>query len=41
MDGQKQYDQLEPKYNISVPIQDVALMTYRERWTIETGGEKG
>ena len=25
----------------SVPIQDVALKTYRERWTVETGGERG
>ena len=22
-------------------IQDVALKTYQERWTIETGGERG
>ena len=28
-------------YNSSVPIQDVALKTYRERWTIETGGKRG
>ena len=34
-------DQLEPIYNSSVPIQDVALKTYRKRWTIEKGGEKG
>ncbi len=34
---QKQDDQLEPTYNSSVPIQDVALKTYRERWTIEKG----
>ena len=27
-------------YNSSVPIQDVAWMTSRERWTIETGGER-
>ena len=38
MDEQRQDDQLEHIYNSSVPIQDVA---YRERWTIETGGEKG
>ena len=37
----KQDDQLESIYNSSVPIQDVALKTYRERWTIETGGERG
>ena len=36
MDEQKQDDQLEP-----VPIQDVALKTYRKQWTIENGGEKG
>ena len=41
MDEQKQEDQLEPIYNGSVPIQDVALKTYRERWTIETGGKRG
>ena len=34
-------DQLELIYNSSVPIQDVALKTYRERWTIETGGGRG
>ena len=38
MDEQKQDDQLEPIYKSSVPIQDVALKTYRERWLIETGG---
>ena len=38
MDEQRQDDQLEPTYNISVPIQDVALMTYRKQWTIEKGG---
>ena len=27
--------------NCSVSIQDVALKTYRMRWTIETGGERG
>ena len=30
----------EPIYNSSVPIQDVALKTNGERWTIETGGKK-
>ena len=25
----------------SLPIQDVALKTYRERWTIKTGGGRG
>ena len=34
-------DQLEPIYNSSVPIQDVTLKNYRERWTIETGGGRG
>ena len=40
MDEQRQDDQLEPIYNSSVPIQDVALKTPREQWTIETVGEK-
>ena len=38
MDEQRQDDQLEPIHNSSVTIQDVALKTYLERWTIETGG---
>ena len=38
MDEQRQDDQPEPIYNSSVPIKDVALKTYQERWTIETGG---
>ena len=37
MDEQKQDDQLEPTYNSSVPIQDVALKTYRKPWTIDKG----
>ena len=41
MDDQKQDDQLEPTYNSSVPIQDVALKTYRKRWAIEKGGGRG
>ena len=42
MDEQRQDDQLEPIYNSSVPIQDVALKTYRrERWVIEKGGGRG
>ena len=41
MDEQMQDDQLEPIHNSSVPIQDIALNTYRERWTIETGSERG
>ena len=36
---QRQDDQLEPLYNSSVAIQDIALKTFRERWTIETDGE--
>ena len=39
MDEQRQNDMLEPTYNSSVPIQDVALKSYRKRWTIEKGGE--
>ena len=35
MDDQREDNQLEPIYNSSVPIQDVALKT------IETGGERG
>ena len=38
MDEQRQDDQLEPTYNSSVLIQDVALKTYQKRWTIEKGG---
>ena len=34
-------DQLEPMYNSSVLIQDIALKTFRERWTIETNGKRG
>ena len=41
MDEQRQDDQLEPIYNSSVPIHDVALKTDRERWTLETGGKRG
>ena len=41
MDEQRQDDQLEPIYNSSVPIQDRAWKTYRERWTIVNGGERG
>ena len=38
---QRMDDQLEPIYNSSVPIQDIALKTSRGRWTIETGDERG
>ena len=41
MDKQIQADQLEPTYNCSVLIQDVALKTYKKRWTIENGGGRG
>ena len=41
IDEQRLNDQLEPTYNSSVPIQDIALKTFRERWTIETGGKRG
>ena len=37
MDEQRQNDQLEPIYNSSVPIRDVALKTYPKRWTIMKG----
>ena len=40
MDEQSQDDHLEPTYNSSVPIQDVALKTYQERWTIEKDGKR-
>ena len=41
MDEQRWDDQLEPIYNSSVPIPDAAWKILRERWTIETGGERG
>ena len=41
MDEQRQDDKLEPTYEISVPIQDVALNTYRKQWTIDKGGGRG
>ena len=41
MDEQSQDDQLELIYSSSVPIQDVALKTPQERWTIETGSGRG
>ena len=40
MDEQRQDNLLEPIYNSSVPIQDVALKTCRKQWTIEKGGRK-
>ena len=41
MNEKRQDDQQEPIYDSSVQIQDVALKTCRERWTIEMGGERG
>ena len=41
MDEKRQNDQLESIYNSTVPIHDVVWKTSRERWTIETGGERG
>ena len=41
MDKQKQDDQLETTYDSSVTIRDVAMNTYRERWTIKMGGGRG
>ena len=38
---QKQGDQLEPTYSSSMRIQGVALGTYRKRWMIGRGGERG
>ena len=38
---QKQGGQLEPTYSNSVRIRGVALGTYRKRWTIGRGGERG
>ena len=39
--AQRQDDQLQPTYSISVPIQDVALNTGREQWTIGRYGKRG
>ena len=41
MDEERKDDQLEPTYNSSVPIQDVALKTNQKRWTIEKDGGRG
>ena len=41
MDEQRLDDQLEPVYSSSVLMQDVSWKTCRERWTIETGGDRG
>ena len=41
MAEQKQDDQLEPTYNSSVRIRDVALRTCQKQWTIGRSGERG
>ena len=41
MDEQRLDDQLEPIYNSSAPIQDIALKTSREQRTREMGNERG
>ena len=41
MDEQKQDNQLEPTYTRSLPMQNVALKTWREQWMIEKGGGSG
>ena len=41
MDEPRQDNQLEPICNSSVPIQDIALKTSQEQWTIEMGGKRG
>ena len=41
MAKQGQGDRLEPTYSSSVRIRDVALKTYKKRWTIGRSGEKG
>ena len=41
MDEQMQDNHLEPIYNSSVLIQDVALKTDQEQWMKETGDERG
>ena len=41
MDEQRQDDQIEPIFNSSVAIQDVAMKIFQEQWMIETGGERG
>ena len=37
MDEQRQDNQLDPTYNSSVLIENVALKTYWKRWTIKKG----
>ena len=40
MDEQRRDEQLAPIHNSFEPIQDVALKTSREQWTIETDGKR-
>ena len=41
MDEQRLYNQLEPIYSSSVPIQDIAWKTCREQWKIKKDGKRG
>ena len=41
MAEQRQDDQLEPTYNSSMPIRDIAPKTCRKQWTIGRRGERG
>ena len=41
MNEQTQGDQIEPTFKSSMPIQDIALKTSLNGWTIETGSERG
>ena len=41
MAEQRQDDQLERTYSISVPIRDVGLKTCNRQWTIGRDGERG
>ena len=41
MDEQRLDDLLQPIHNSSVPIEDIALKTSREKLTIETDGDRG
>ena len=41
MDEQRLDDRLEPIYNNSVPIQDIAWKTSWEQWMIEMGSKRG
>ena len=41
MDEQRQDNLLEPIYNSSLMIQDIAWKTFQERWMIKMGGKRG